>query len=245
MDKSEYINELAKALSQAQRELKNAVRDADNPFFKSRYATLSSVWDACRDSLSKYGLSVSQGTDMNFNLITLLMHESGQWIKTVLALPLTKKDIQALGSEITYARRYALAAIIGVAVDDDDGNQAVKPQEVSRPVVQNFAPKKITEPKKDNSLPSEVMSNPAAGSFQISFGKHTGKMLKDIPDLIGWIKYMRSTESPGKELKGKARDAVEMAESYLGITIGPKVSQEPPFDDTPMPKFDDREVIPF
>jgi hypothetical protein len=128
MNKSDDIKELAMALSKTQAILKGALKDSSNPFFKSTYADLASVWEACREPLAANGLSVVQtpcnDTPDNIALETILMHSSGQWISSVFSMPVSKHDAQAVGSAITYARRYALAAMVGIAPEDDDGNKA-------------------------------------------------------------------------------------------------------------------------
>ena len=125
---SENINELASALSRAQSEIEGAVKDAQNPFFKSKYADLGSVMDAIRAPFSKNGLSYSQTTKITDNgnivLVTALMHSSGQWISGEYPVKPMDEKPQSVGSAITYARRYALSAIAGVAQIDDDGNAA-------------------------------------------------------------------------------------------------------------------------
>lgn len=124
---SEQINELAAALSIAQGKITGALKDSANPFFKSKYADLASVWDACRGPLSENGLAVIQTTAPNpdgVTVITTLAHKSGQWIRGELHMVPVKSDPQGVGSCLTYARRYALAAIIGVAQVDDDANAA-------------------------------------------------------------------------------------------------------------------------
>jgi len=124
---SPSIAALAKALSDAQGKIKGAVKDADNPFFKSRYADLASVWDACRAQLSAAELAVIQTTANGISgvtVITTLAHSSGEWIRGSLTLRPVKDDPQGAGSAITYARRYALAAMVGVAPEDDDGEAA-------------------------------------------------------------------------------------------------------------------------
>ncbi len=136
MNKSETIGALAGALSKAQAEIRGAIKDTANPFFKSKYADLSSVWEACREQLTKNGLSVVQTNkagDGRVIVETILMHTSGEWISGELDMKPVKDDPQGIGSAITYARRYALAAIVGVAPEDDDGNAAsgkVKPAQV-------------------------------------------------------------------------------------------------------------------
>lgn len=128
---SENINELLSALSKAQGKINGAKKDKSNPYFKSSYADLHSVWGACRQVLSDNGLSVVQTMLMvegALNLVTILGHSSGQWIKSFLPVNTQKSDPQSLGSAITYMRRYSLAAIVGVAPeeDDDDGESAME-----------------------------------------------------------------------------------------------------------------------
>lgn len=123
MTMSEQINEIATALAKAQGEMGGAVKDSANPFFKSKYADLASVWDACREPLSKHGLAVLQSpqTDGARVLVeTLLTHTSGQWIRDTLAATAKDDSPQAVGSVITYLRRYALQSFAGVAPEDDD-----------------------------------------------------------------------------------------------------------------------------
>lgn len=126
-NKSENINELLTALSKAQAQIEGAKKDCDNPFFKSKYADLSSVWQACREPLTSNGLSIIQTaepTEKGWSLVTTLGHCSGQWMSSRMPLMFKDGTPQAMGSAITYARRYALAAIAGVAQEDDDGNEA-------------------------------------------------------------------------------------------------------------------------
>lgn len=128
MNKSESIKELAAALAKAQGAMKGAVKDAANPFFKSKYADLSSVVDAIREPFAKNGLAyiqLGEATEQDeVRVETVLTHESGEWISSVLTLPVAKNDAQGFGSALTYARRYALSAMAGVAPEDDDGNAA-------------------------------------------------------------------------------------------------------------------------
>lgn len=132
MTKSEQINELAAALSKAQGMMKPALKDTDNPFYKHKYADLSSCWDACRDALSANGLSIVQIPEEG-GVTSILMHTSGQWMSGHLPMVPTKNDPQGVGSAITYARRYALCGFAGIAPEDDDGNAASgKDKEVKR-----------------------------------------------------------------------------------------------------------------
>lgn len=129
MNKSESINELATALAKAQAQMTSAKKDSSNPFFKSKYADLAAVVEAVKKPLADNGLSYVQTTDTDDGTAvlveTMLMHTSGQWISGRLRMPVAKpNDPQALGSVITYARRYGLQAMTGVPADDDDGNAA-------------------------------------------------------------------------------------------------------------------------
>ena len=145
MNRSETINELATALSKAQAAMGTAKKGNENPHFRSKYADLASVWDACRAALTAHGLSVIQSPRMTFQgatglveMETTLLHASGQWISDTLIVPVSKLDAQGVGSAITYARRYALAAFVSVAPDDDDGNAAVQGGPVAVPVPAGF-----------------------------------------------------------------------------------------------------------
>lgn len=125
---SDRIDELAAALSKAQAVIEGAIKDADNPYFKSKYADLGSVWEACRKPLTDNGLAVIQTTEganpEQVTIVTTLVHSSGQWYRGHLTMKPVKADPQGIGSCITYGRRYGLQAIAGVAPEDDDGNAA-------------------------------------------------------------------------------------------------------------------------
>ena len=131
MSRSESIKELAAALSKAQGAFDHAKKDVKNEFFKSKYADLASVIDAAKKPLSDNGLSVCQICDTTETgdviLETILMHTSGEFISGRYPIRPVKADPQAMGSAITYARRYAFSAITGIAADDDDGNGASQP----------------------------------------------------------------------------------------------------------------------
>lgn len=132
--KSETIGKLAEALAKAQMQIKGASKDALNPHFRSKYADLESVWDACREALGVNGLSVVQTIhcqDKVYSLRTTLMHLSGEWMAGEMPLLLSKQDMQGLGASITYGRRFSLMAMCGIAPSedlperDDDGETAV------------------------------------------------------------------------------------------------------------------------
>ncbi len=124
---TESIADLSTALAAAQRMMEGASKDSANPFFKSSYADLASVWNAIREPLAANGLAIMQmpGADgAKVTITTLLTHSSGQWVSSDLTMTAKEDTPQAIGSAITYARRYALQSIAGVAPEDDDGERA-------------------------------------------------------------------------------------------------------------------------
>jgi hypothetical protein len=125
---SDKINELAESLAAAQPKIGIAIKNAVNPHLKNRYADLGAVWDACSDALKSCGLAVVQmpqpSDDGKLHLETILIHKSGQWISGVAVVPIAKQDAQGYGATLTYARRYGLAALLGITQDDDDGERA-------------------------------------------------------------------------------------------------------------------------
>lgn len=138
---SEQIQELATALAKAQGEMTLASEDKVNPHFKSSYASLGSVWDACRIPLSKNGLSIIQNPQVENGelfLVTMLLHSSGQWMKSKMPVTNAKNTPQALGSCITYMRRYALSSMVGIAPGDDDDANAAQPEIKSKAKSSNF-----------------------------------------------------------------------------------------------------------
>ena len=126
MQKSESIKNLATALVKFQGEVSSIKKKAKNPFFKSSYATLADVLTTIREPLINNGLTFSQFPSGDGALTTIIMHaESGEWMSDEVRMSPVKNDPQALGSAITYMRRYALASVLGLNIeDDDDGNKA-------------------------------------------------------------------------------------------------------------------------
>jgi len=150
--KSHEVANLFAALAIAQGKVESALKDKKNPFFKSSYADLASVWEACREPLSSNGLSVVQtveGTKTDMYLVTWLCHSSGQWMKSKLPLLTMKQDPQALGSAITYGRRYALAAMVGIYQEDDDGEKSMqrKKAQEKEEIDQNMQKNRISSEK--------------------------------------------------------------------------------------------------
>lgn len=129
MERSDQITELFKALQLFHSKVGKIKKDAANPFFKSNYASLSNILDSIEQPLQEAGLIFTQLPEGESCLNTILAHaESGQFISSTYCIKPVKNDPQALGSAITYGRRYALGAILGLNIEeDDDGNAASKP----------------------------------------------------------------------------------------------------------------------
>ena len=140
------LSELAAALVAAQGEMTHASKDAENPHFKSGYASLQSVYDAVRPVFAKHGLAVVQYVHGRY-LISMLLHKSGQRIVSQAELPDSQGNPQKDGSAITYFRRYVLMGMAGIApADDDDGNKAAEqPKPQGPPAGNTLATKKQLE----------------------------------------------------------------------------------------------------
>tara|TARA_R110002126_G_scaffold46379_4_gene130587 strand:+ start:2078 stop:2791 length:714 start_codon:yes stop_codon:yes gene_type:complete len=128
---TEKLNLFAKSFIEAQKEMGNATKDSKNPFFKSKYADLNSVREACLPALNAHGIAVLQPivqVDGKNFVKTLLLHESGESMEGLTEILFAKQnDPQAQGSGITYARRYGLQSLVNIAAEDDDGNKAASP----------------------------------------------------------------------------------------------------------------------
>jgi len=154
------ITKLAAALVKAQAAMTGAKKDSNNPFFKSKYADLSSVDAAIGPALEKHGLAYiqrSHNLDNAAGIETIIIHESGESLSCgIVSVPVAKHDAQAFGSAMTYARRYSLSAAFGVCPEDDDGNAATvaKPVEKSpvMPTKTGWEPDKENKAKLDKTL---------------------------------------------------------------------------------------------
>ena len=128
MNKSDSIASLAAALAKAQGEVENATKASTNPHFRSKYADLAEVLNTVRPVFAKHGLAVTQFPSYAEGVVsveTVLTHASGEWMSGTISAPVSKQDAQGVGSAVTYCRRYSLAAVAGIAQEDDDANQAV------------------------------------------------------------------------------------------------------------------------
>ena len=155
IEKSEEITEIAKALLAAQKEIGVAIKGSENPYFKSSYADLQVVIESVKEPLNNNGIVFLQAVDGSDNgpqVITTLLHESGQWMCSATRVFCAKpNDPQAFGSGITYSKRYALQAILGLPTADDDGNAAAK--KASKPISE----KKKAEIKMSNAAKKQMV----------------------------------------------------------------------------------------
>ena len=191
---SENITDLAKALLNVQQTVQPATKDAENPFTKSWYASLNSVMDACRDALIENGIWLCQHPvpveqPNSIGLVTKLTHaESGQWQSSLAVVPLPKADPQGMGSAITYARRYALTAMLGMVTEDDDGEGAKNGKKSStRPKLPVVAPE---------SQKGEQRNSPTANNISIPLNRPSASLEK-LPPLEG-ITYQQVTAQDGR-----------------------------------------------
>jgi hypothetical protein len=198
IEKSEQINELALALSKFQSEVQGVKKDGDNPFFHSKYATLEGIITTVRSPLAKHGLAFAQFPCGENGLTTLVLHTSGQYIAATFTMKPKDATPQGVGSAITYARRYALSAALGIATEeDDDGNAAssprretMKPYTVPRTRLSDdedetgAAHAKQPEPKEiDKSLKIKIAALLKDGYGYTMLGKKKEAVEKKVKDL--------------------------------------------------------------
>ena len=189
MKKSDSIASLAAALAAAQGEFKTVAFDADNPHFKSKFASLPATVESVRATLAKYKLAVVQGSTVpetnegvlvGFGVETTLIHASGEWISNVVVVPVEKPTAQGAGSGLTYGRRYGLQALLCLVSDDDDGESATNHPQVARQTARpapTAAPAASSAPK----APSAPYTGPkGAGPRLMPFGKNKGKPLSEM-----------------------------------------------------------------
>lgn len=218
MKTSEQLTNISKALVESHKKISHAIKDAKNPHFKNDYATLESVIDASKSSLLENGIIVIQSIG-NSSLTTRLQHVSGEFIESEIELLVDKNNMQGLGSAITYARRYSLAAMLNISQADDDGNKASE-----NPPQQKQVPKSEYK-KTENTSPNDYI-------IQLGKNKMTGTRLQDhtfdylnkcVNDTIKWHK------DNNKTMHSNTQEFVNRATEYLKS----------------QPNFNSDESIPF
>lgn len=166
------VNSFVDCFIAAQKEMKSALKDSENPFFKSKYADLTAIDAACKHALNSHGIAITQQIDFEGTtdfIRTELWHVSGEKLVSRCRLINPKGDSQGFGSSVSYMRRYSLAAICGIVTEDDDGHASSHHGDFKSP-----GDNKISQPQ-------------AARLFAISNEK--GWSQKDLKDLIETYGY--------------------------------------------------------
>lgn len=227
---SDQIGELAKALSKAQAKMRHAKKDNINPHFKSRYADLASVIDEIREPFAENGLSLVQvpGNDGPIiNCTTLIMHESGQWIKGLFGLTPVQTNPQASGSCLTYVKRYSIQSMAGLGSgdDDDDGNAATAPKTLPYNNQANFKTELAKVPMVQKAI--KTTSSPSTGSQ--TFDPKNAAHIKSIGIFLQSKGQLNLFDALAERLIGKPfkKDIVEAEYSV----INPEAPDKDPEDD--------------
>lgn len=202
MKHSEAINEIGAALAKAQLVMKGAKKDSANPFFKSKYADLSSVAGACLDQLNENGIAVVQAPsttpDGAVSVETMFLHSSGQWMSETVTGKPKDEGPQALGSLITYLRRYSLAAFAGVAPEDDDAEAAEGRKDTKAVATKPVKPGGFD----DWLIDLEAVADEGTPSLEAAWKKSKAE----------YRTYLTTTNNPGWEaLKAKAAKSKAVA----------------------------------
>ncbi len=203
VEKSDSIKELAAALSAFQGQVETVAKDSVNPFFKSKYAGLESIVKTIREPLAKNGLAVTQWPISEGELCTILTHKSGEWIMGTFKMRPKDNTPQGIGSAMTYARRYALSAVLSVATGEgeDDGNAASQEpktrtvRHIQHQDYQGNEVEPVVQMDEEPTRPTpEVIVTPAILKTQIQ--KHLielgykGKTKKEIQDYVADVTKM-------------------------------------------------------
>jgi len=198
MRTSENINELAQALAKAQAELHNPPKNKVNPHFNSRYVDLADGLDFIRKVLGKHGISFVQGTNIEEGFIflhTRLMHSSGQWLESVYPVCGPDKH-QIMGSAMTYARRYSIFGLVGVAGEDDDDGEAASD-------AKNVQTK---GPAKNAKAPAKpALLDPAESEFLLQGMKTALDMVETREQLVQWATENKTNK---ERLQPKDQDII-------------------------------------
>lgn len=197
IETSESTAKLDEALAKAQGEIEAAAKDKVNPAFRSKYADLTSVWAAIRPALSKHGISVTQwpihSDDNRLHIVTRLAH-GGEWIRAHFSIPVVKQDPHGYGSATTYAKRFSLAACVGVVADeDDDGNAASNRQQAGgdKPKLSVHAERSMSQPDTASiSGTAGAAKNGAAKALYETLIKEM-EQAKTVESLKDWLKLRR------------------------------------------------------
>ena len=167
MNKSESIKNIAGALVKFQSSVSKVAKESNNPFFKSKYASLANILDTIQKPLSESGLAISQFPDENA-LTTIILHaESGEWMESSYVMPVAKQnDPQAMGSAITYARRQSIGSILNLNIDDDDDGEKAMGRQI--PKKDELTPKHPSWAKAVEHLKTGGLMTDITSKFEVS-----------------------------------------------------------------------------
>lgn len=220
--------ELFKALSIAQGRFTTVAKDKDNPFFKSLYAPLDSIIEMIRPILAENGLTAMQFTDLpdtgeGVLIETIITHESGQYISGKLYMPAAKLDPQGFGSAITYGRRYALAAALGIVSDEDTDANDIKGKPKNAQEGTKSPPQATAIPEGDKDHMQRVKT-----ALRAIYGNDIQAGLSKVEELTTF------KNKEGKEIKG-TRDLAKITGKRLEILCHnlEKLVPKPPKDAPP------------
>lgn len=208
-EQSTEVGALFGALAKAQGEIEGAAKGKENPHFRSKYADLASVWDACRAPLSKNGLCVVQQPFTRGALAgirTQLGHESGQWIACVATTTPKDNGPQAYGSCLTYLRRYGLSAFVGVAPEDDDGEGAEGRRPGQKPPGANWGKAPANRPADPADTGEPVDDATLHNLRSVALAKFASKP----GEAKKWLKEHFGTDNPDKLTQFEATKALRL-----------------------------------
>lgn len=210
MNISEGRSDLFAAISGAQAEFSTVVKNATNPHFKSKFAPLDTIIEMIRPILPKHGLAVMQFTDIaeaGIVVETVITHSSGQYISGALAMPVVKQDPQGYGSALTYGRRYALAAALGIVSDEDvDGNGTEKTKGGEQP----------PQPQKQQTRPGHQAQQPQPAAVNLDQSRAA------CDKIMTWI----------EAVAGKVDSSKKLSDWFLNDDNAPLVSEKTKLNST-------------
>jgi hypothetical protein len=179
MEMSDKIDAISKALPKAQASMGEVFKNANNPAFRAKYADLAAVVEAVLPALNANGITLLQPAafdGVHVNVATMLLHESGQWVRCTLAIPLGKRDAHGVGSAVTYGRRFGLQAMSGVAPVDDDGNAAATKDSPPPPEPKRAEPKPPTLADRADRLVTTLKGVKTAAELKKAYDLGAGLM---------------------------------------------------------------------
>ena len=244
-DEMEDKRPLTDALIAAQTKMKHAKMDRVNPHFKNRYATLASVLDACKAILNAEGIFVGQTLTSDpaagtVGVRTILRGYGESLDCGELVLKAVQNNPQQIGSALTYARRYALAAAVGIASDEDDDGEAASAPPKTAPPAPSARP--AAAPTPPAPRPAAAPTAPASdvGDFTFAVGKHRGQKASEVP--AGYLEWYADAKEKdpskweGQKWEQRTRDEIRICRALVAAhEAGKDTPPAPPSDEPPPP----------